>query len=226
MKTAMIVCGIDDHLPRIKKAVENIRAIFEDDVDIGISTFGGPRLKASNLLKEYAAQHKLLFYDAPRQKWVTRAREFHCCEVIGMLTASKHFYDKGYDRVYLLHNDIVIKQDFRKLIELGLKNGWSFVAPVRKTVVRDHISLDLPTSEALQLHSHQLAMTTTRISQECVLLNKKFIDAMYGTYGTEEQMWLKLFVYSNMHGDLALADLQHFLGFEAILTKPFIEHGY
>ena len=143
-----------------------------------------------------------------------------------MLTLSKWYYEKGFDRVFLLHNDIHIEHDFRDLIaEWPIRSCWSFIAPIRKTEIRDHISLDIPEADALRLHSHQLSMTTTRISQECIIFSKKFVEAMYGTFDTEERMWRELFVYSSMFGDLGLTDIKDFFGFEAKLVKPFIEHG-
>ena len=229
MRDIFVICGIDSHIDRIKRTVKNIQAVLSDPekpVDIGIATFGSPKLRPSERLREYARGKRFLFYDAPRQKWVTLGREFHCCEVIGMLTLSKWFYEKSFDRVFLLHNDIYIDRDFRELIaEWPIRKCWSFIAPVIKTKVRDLISLDLSEADALRLHSHQLSMTTTRISQECVIFSRKFVDAMYATYGTEEKMWNDLFVYSSMFGDLGLTDIKNFLGFEVKLVKPFLEHG-
>jgi len=231
MKKLMVICGTDAHLPRVQRVAENIKKVFVNNsgdktVDIAVATFGPPSLAPSNALKDFAEAEGFLFYDAPRQEWVTRGREFHSCEVIGMLTLSKHFYDRGYDRVYLLHNDIYISKDFTAVLATKEKNNWGYIAPLRKTEVRDHISLDIPFSEALLLHSHQMEMTTTRISQECVIFNPLFIEAVYGTYDDEKNMWFKIFVYSNMHGDLGINDIaKNFLGFDGIFAKPFLEHG-
>lgn len=214
--TIFILCGIDSHLERIKKCLKSIYYVYGDKFDIGLSTFGSTVLKSSILLKEYAENNNLLFYDSKRQDFISKNAEFHCCEIIGMLNISNHFYKLGYKQVYLMHNDMFIFRDFINRYEKNMINNWSFIVPF--------VNIDpfpLKYEEALKFSGFQLKNKPSRLSQTVVIFNKLLIQDCYKKYKNDKTIWKKLLIKNALNGDLGLFDLaKDFLGYTA---KPIID---
>ena len=66
MKDIFVICGTDSQLDRIKRTVKNIQAVFLDPKtkpEIGIATFGSPKLRPSKVLTEYAKSERFLLRD-------------------------------------------------------------------------------------------------------------------------------------------------------------------
>jgi len=209
LKRIFVICGLDSHLPRIKNCLKSIKFVYKDSIDIGISTFGNKNQKQSKKLKEYSKEHGYIFYDCHRQDFVPLNREFHCCEIIGMFSMYKYYYEIGYDEVYLLHNDMFIFRDFLPVYNEKMKDKWSFITPF--------VNIDTPPLEftkVIKYDNMKIKKLPSRLSQTIVIFNSNFIKEVYKKYKTEEVMWQKVFKKIDMHGDVGLFYIaNNFMGY-------------
>lgn len=216
MKRIFVLCGIDSHLPRVENCLKSIKFIYKDSIDIGISTFGNRKQPPSKKLKEYSENMGFIFYDCPRQKFSPLNREFHCCEILGMLSMFKYYYSLGYDEVYLLHNDMFIFRDFLPRYAKNMKNNWCFITPF--------VNIDPPPmkfEDVIKYSNMKIKDLPSRLSQTVVIFNPKFINDIYNRYKTEEIMWNEIFKKLDMHGDVGLFYLAK--GFMEYKGNPIVE---
>jgi len=221
----IVICGIDSHLNRIKQCVHSLKTLYsgysKSNIDIAIATFGNTTLPPSYKLKEYADKEGFLFFDAPRQDFIPLDREFHACEVIGMITIFKHFYDIGYEEVFQVHNDQLFIRNFLFRFRTEMKDKWSFIVPYCHPK-EPKLSYD----DAVKIDPWQMMKKsmTCRMSQTVVIFNPKFIDALYNRYKDEKGMWKEWFIKQPMFGDLALWSIsKEFLGFASKHIDPIVD---
>jgi hypothetical protein len=211
------VCGLDEHVGRINECIRSIRRVYGKEVDIGIATFGNNKIPESLILATYAHINLLQFYDSPRQHFIPTLSEswrtygVNCCEVIGLLSVSKHFYGLGYEHVFLIHNDLFIIRDVVKLYKAHMRGNWSFVAPFVNLIEA------VTYSRTINYMPHQIKKRGVRLSQSIIIFNPLFIRDIYAQFDSDEGIWEKVLSHSDLHGDIALFDISRsFLGYSAI----------
>lgn len=241
-KRILVFCAVSEHIKRLEVLLPSLSMFDNDNIDIGIASFGAfdNNLPASRLadyrfkhkrlpniscpfdLKDFADKHNFKFFYAFPQDFLPANRDWHCCELLGILAIARHFYDLGYDLVYECHVDIRFIDNFFPKLEPLMQGDWSFIA---------HGIRGLANNSTLQekifaIPSNKKANQQTRISQECIIFNRDFISAFYSKYPTEKIAWDLLFYKFSLFGDVALLDIaRDFLGYKAILVPSFVEHG-
>lgn len=256
-KTIIVMCALDVHLGRIQRLFPQMKKLWGNEISFGIGNFAARNIETSYKstltpgkrwpnpsseipveLKKFAESNGIHFYAAPRQEFIPTEREQHCCEVLGLLAISKHFYDIGFESVYLIHTDIRIENDFLPFLDSLKKGDWSFIvseiledrtpgAPdkILRMEGRDDYAYwrkQMKAAVGIRAKSKQ----PSRASLECLIFNKAFVHKMYERYETIEKMWYDLFYSFPMWGDIGLYNIcEDFFGFNAIFTKPFLVHG-
>lgn len=208
-----VVCGLDSHLDRIKLCTYTIEYVYKDKYSIGLATFGNKAVAPSNNLKKYAEQCNYYFYDAPRQWFIPSDREWYSCEILGMVTISKYFYDLGFDEVYLLHNDVFVVREFLSPYKQQMINNWNFICPFIYIKQSKLSYKEILTYDSFEIYNKKIP---ARLTQSIVVFNKEFILSLYNRYNNEKQMWDDYFVNLCMFGDIGLFNVaQDFLGYTA-----------
>tara|TARA_Y100001937_G_C7077300_1_gene311194 strand:+ start:258 stop:1100 length:843 start_codon:yes stop_codon:yes gene_type:complete len=228
-KTVLVVLGIDSHLPRIKKCISTLEAVYDDHqgLDIAIATYGPKALPPSKKLKVYCADKGFYYYDAERQHYFKRDKklEFYphpTHELTANLGMSKHFYDMGYEEVYLLHNDMLIVRDFLPIFRSMQKGDWSVVAPTLvKEEEKTYTTLEAIKSVPPLKRTRELMKV--RVTQTVLTFNKNLVNKIFDKYKNEETMYKKYLYKYSSYGDFALVQLfDNFLGFEVSVIPPDI----
>ena len=217
-KVIFLILGIDSHLPRIKKCISTIDAVYDNtnNFDIGISTFGEPAIPRSILLEEYAKENKYLFFDSERQDFLkdppmTGVHPSH--ELVGNLTISKHFYDLGYDEVYLFHNDMYIVRDFLPLYRSKMKDKWSLVAQLLISK-KEKVYTTIDKIKSLDGLKRTGDIPNARVAQALMIINKKLVQKLFRVYGNQENLYKNFLYKYNNCGDIAQLQLfDDFFGF-------------
>jgi hypothetical protein len=206
----LVVCALDSHEKTIEPCVQDLLALYPQD-HLAFATFGAASLPPQPWVTEYAASLDVEHYEAPRQAFLAGPCDFHCSEVVGMLTVARHFCANG-DVAFVLHNDLRILKDFVPRFEEEMTGDWSFVAPVRKEAgLRDDYD------EWCAKGGTAVLPTRVRHPQTIVAWNPKFVARVYRRKGDEE-VWNDYFRRFNDHGDVALFDLSR--GFFGYTGRP------
>jgi hypothetical protein len=186
---------------------------FCEPVDFGIATFGNKSLPNSIGLRKFASENNYAFYDDDRQN-VPCGSEFHCCEILGLLSVSKHFYDLGYKKVFILHNDMFVFKDFIGVYSKNMCGNWSFILPFID--IDKGAGLKTDYERILSTNSYDIKKTPYRLTQTIVLLNKSFVNDVYKTYTNNDSLWKSVFSKISMYGDVGLFGIaSDFLGYKA-----------
>jgi hypothetical protein len=209
-----VICGVDSHLPRIKKCIESIVSVYGDTVDIALSTFGTHQLPPSGALQSFCEDENHQFFDAPRQKYPGQSMQ---CEIIGMFQISRHFQE-NYDEVYLLHNDLLVFRDFLPVYRCGMTGNWSFVIPLIR--IRGGM---MPDEYRSIQNSYIFGNSNLRMTQAVTIFNPSFINKVYETYESDDRLWNDLFMHKMWCGDVSLFDIKEgFLGYDCSILPEEI----
>lgn len=204
--TIIVICGIDAHLNRIEECYGSLKRIYPDmPFDIGISTFGNSSVPPSTALKAFCDSSSFVFYDDERQQLPPNP-EFHCCEILGMVSVSKHFYDMGYKEVFVIHNDMIILRDFLPIYRERMVGKWSFVLPFLN--IDTGFGTEEEYAKSMLLNSFQIKDGTPyRLTQTIVVLNREFVTKLYEIYHDDNTLWKSVFNKMSMCGDCGLFDM-------------------
>lgn len=193
MKNIIVICAIDEQIEGVKEIAESI----EGFADVGIATYGNKNCPPTVKLKEFANKRGYKFYDSPRQTFIPLDREFHCSEMVAYLNISKHFYE-DYDRVYLCHHDIWIKDNPLPYYEKEMTSAWGFVVPLVKIKSGE---------DRYPKNGFDAKKTNRRLSHEFLIFSKPFVNFFCKGYYTDESLWYSFFIDYDMHSDLMMFDL-------------------
>lgn len=240
-KPIFVVLGVDSHLNRIEKCLSTIKLVYGDNVDIGVATFGNSTVPPSSALKEFSSKNGYTFYDSDRQDFIELSSnnkshssqpaevsasggEFHVCETLGNLAISKHYYDLGYEEVYLLHSDLFVIRDFLPMYRKRMVSNWAFVSAYLSdpTLPKPDISLFASQND---IHNGNITVggnkVWIRMAQAVLILNKALVNALFDKYATQKDMFDLLLSKYSMYGDIALAQIA--AGLEGFAGNPVIE---
>ena len=240
-RTIFVVLGVDSHLQRIEKCISTIQAVYGDTIDIGISTFGNSTVKPSVELSKFSAERGFAFHDSERQDFIeisseatphssqpeevqASGREFHVCELLGNIVVSKHFYDLGYEEVFLLHSDLYVVRDFLPLYRRYMTSKWGFVSAYLSNPTVAKPSLD-ELKSAPDLSNGVVVVdgnaVWVRMAQAVLTINKGLVDTLFEKYGTQREIFKNALEDYSFYGDIALAQIA--TGFEGFSGNPVIE---
>ena len=197
-KTVLVICAQDKDLTDVELLYPTLRAGYEQDVDVAISTYGGTELPPSTVLSKYAANNELRFFDVPRHVFVPPGLYKTASTTIAQISISKHFYDLGYERVYLLHADMYLFRDPTPWFEKQVYGKWSFVSLYWQLT-----ACDLKFQDAIQMGSQDiLKLHKVTLPDAFVLFNKEFVNYLFERYINEKNMWERCFYKFVMNGDV------------------------
>ena len=240
-RTIFVVLGVDSHLQRIEKCISTIKAVYGDTIDIGVSTFGNGTVKPSVGLSKFSAERGFAFHDSERQNFIetsteatpnssqpeevqASSREFHVCELLGNIAVSKHFYDLGYEEVFLLHSDLYVVRDFLPLYRKYMTDKWGFVSAYLSNPSMPKPPLD-ELSSATDLSNGDIVVdgnvVWVRMAQAVLILNKDLVRTLFEKYGTQKEIFENVLEGYSLYGDIALAQIT--TGLEGFSGNPVIE---
>ena len=239
--TVFVVLGVDSHLERIKKCISTIKLVYGDQVDIGVSTFGNGTVPPSRQLESLSKEAGYVFYDSPRQDFIktssenshhssqppevqASAGEFHVCEILGNIDISKHYYDMGYEEVFLLHSDLFVVRDFLPLYRSYMTKDWAFVSAYLSDPKKPKPPIGSLNNQPL-LHMGEVVVDNetiwVRMAQAVLVLNKDLVNVLFEKYGTQAGVYYSALSNYSMYGDIALAQIA--TGIEGFSGNPVFE---
>lgn len=203
MKIILVIFATDSSLEDVEFNVPSIRKVYGQTVDIGIATYGSQLTLPSIELKRYSDENDFLFFDAPRQDFLPPDREHHCCGIIGQLTISRHFYNLGYDEVYLLHPDTYQFRDALSYYRKQMRGLWNFA-----TIFWHLFECDVTFEQAVEWGSHKtFEKYKVTLPDAFIIYNKAFVKYLFSKYRNEKTMWDEVFYKFKMVTDACLFDV-------------------
>ncbi len=207
----IVVCGLDQHIPTIQQCVTSLARVVGDDTNISFGTFASKEVPPQFQLSQWAKERNYEHYDAPRQNFIPAVAEFHCCEILGMLSVARHFAET-YEVVYLVHNDIICRKDFLPYFQKHMDGKWSFMATPRRLGLAN-----ISYQDAISYGGWKLRYTKARYSQIVVAWNSDFVKELYDRYKDDVSIWEQILRPMPLHGDLALFDFANsILGYHGV----------
>jgi len=222
-----IMCS-DYNLPYLENCLHSLEKTMGDDVDVTIFGFNGRKeIPLSHTrTRTHCIQRDLPYvflgnqdYVPMKKKYLTNRSEvsIYRFDILIMFRFCEMMYKKGYEEVYILHPDTIILKDFRPLFNKHKEDDWSIIMPfvsIKHPPEARRISREITYEEACKLNSYDIAKTDVRLTGSIVLHNKKFIEAIYKQYGTEEKMFNELFLNTKYCGDCGWFDMIDCIGFK------------
>lgn len=237
-KNVFVIMGLDYHLPRIRHVINKINKYHKINLlDIAVSNYGvlwkkvkpqhmkwheqQRKIKFGSVLKEFC-QKKGFYYYQPSPDTFNFA--LNICpstdELLNLVHIARHFYELGYERVYLLHNDIEFRGNAIIIFEKHMQGKWSFVGTLHYN--RTH-SVNY---ERVTKIGSKAANDWCRIGTDFFIFSKEFIFELYRIYGTDRRIWDEVFSkYWSYCADLSLFDLSKnkLLGYDGIVIPELNE---
>lgn len=206
MKIAHLVCAVDKHSSNLPPLIKSLRELYPND-DIKVVNFYSE--DEASLVRSVCDKISCDFESFKMPKEI--GDRVSCNESLAMLVISESFYARGYDKVFLLHGDIDVFDDYTKKFDCG-DEMWSVAAPlIDYTSPKTTKELSLAWEYLSKYNSWEIGNgTSLRLTQSCVLINKKFIDEILRKH-------FNIFTYfnlmlSNIHpcGDCGMFDWKSF----------------
>jgi len=198
-----VVLAIDERLEDVKRCVESLRKVYGQAVSIALATYGGHHILAQPLISAYADEQGFLYFDAPRQDWLTEedSQEWQCSETLARIQITKHFMDWGYEEIYIMHSDVQIIGNFRRYFLKEAKGQWSFIG----NLIRAQESFkDLCERGSWGLW---LEGNRARLADILTRYNPAFVARLYAEFGTVRGVWDLYLSKFTLWGDLAQFDV-------------------
>jgi hypothetical protein len=198
-----VVLAIDERLDDVKACVESLRKVYGLEAPVALATYGGAAVPFQPAVAAYAADQKILYYDSPRQDWLTEddTKEWHASEALSRIQITKYFADLGYEETYIMHADVRILGNFRSLFLKEAQGAWSFIAILLRA--REPFE-DLCDRGSWSLYFEG---NPARLADILVRYNPEFVNRIYQEYRTTKgiwDMWLSNFM---LWSDLTQFDL-------------------
>lgn len=217
MKTIHVICAVDNHIPYIKFILERIRSIFPDD-DYAVASF--VNIKNPNTkLGKFCQQNNIAFYESVQDFDIPK---LPYCEICGIMDISNYFYNLNYDEVFLLHNDVVILEDYKNDLRNKMNNSWSVICPFMDYRFNNN-NLNNLWKLNKHLNSHYFERNTTlRLTLSLVIFNKTFLNQIIKDFGSIKNFYLEKMFNSSPYGDCALFDLN----FYGLTPNPICDNNF
>ena len=226
-KTLLGIMCSDYNLPYLENCLHSIEKAIGDEVDVMVFGFNGREETplSHTRTRTHCIQRNLPYTFIGTQDYVPMEKRYftnrsevpiYRFDTLIMFRFCEMFYKKGYEEVYILHPDTVILKDFRPLFNEHKKDKWSIIMPFISikqicSGLKDPDTLTY--EEACKLNSYDIAKTDVRLTASVVLHNKKFIEAIYKKYKTEEKMFKELFLNTKYCSDCGWFDMIECIGF-------------
>lgn len=210
-KSIHIICAVDKHCKYVTNSVEKIKNLFPlDDIHVCNFNSGNSQLQLKSLCeKENFKFREFLFEPITKSRLV-------CNEIIAMLKISDFFYKEEYERVFLLHGDIEILQNYKEdFNKIPINKKWSVAAPlIDFTQPREEEYLNKLWENSKNIFSKNIEThSIARLTQSCLVFNPLFIKEINKNFLSIDDYFLNMFRDSSPYGDCGLFDCNH-LGFE------------
>lgn len=205
MKSIHVICATDVHIPYLNFCLENLKQKYPDD-EYAIASYHHADY-SNQLLPEFCLQNKIYYYDAPQNFNIPI---LPYCEIVGIMEVSEYFYSLGYDEVYLLHNDVIIFQNYKDTFRNLMNGSWSLICPFMNFLNREK-DLSILWNTHHQYSSSFIEQNTTlRLTLSLIIFNKEFLSTIKNHYGSFESFYKIKMNNSSPYGDCALFDIDCF----------------
>lgn len=239
-KNVFVIMSLDYHLPRIRHVIDTINKHHKINLpDVAISNYGilwkrvkpqhmkwheqQRKIKFGSVLKGFCRKRSLYYYQ-PSPETFNFAPNICLStdELLNLVHVARHFYELGYERVYLLHNDIEFKGNAITIFERYMQGKWSFVG----TLHHNHNHTRKINYERVTKIGSKAADAWCRIGIDFFIFSKEFISELYQVYGTDRRIWDEIFSkYLSYCADLSLFDLSKnkLLGYDGVVIPELTE---
>jgi len=188
----------------LNKSIPIFKKNFPED-DLCICNFNSG--KEPLILPEIAKSHEVNYktFALPEIK----KNRLVCHEILAMLKISQHYYNKGYDFVYLLHGDIQLIGDYKESFKGKSEKDFSAIVPfIDFTTPRSKDELREIWESTKHFKSTYIEkFSKARLTQSCLLFSKRFIEHINNKFGDIENFFDKNLKNSSPYGDCSLFDL-------------------
>jgi hypothetical protein len=239
----MAIMCFDGILDYAKPLVDNIRDIYNNEVDIVFFSFDGNKVAQKIIegtqhrrnenptkigfsrqeTRKFCQEQNIPLIVLDRQDFIPHDRELGYSDIITYLDISNKLYQAGYKNVFLLHPDIFIVKDFIPYFD-EVKNGqWSAMSTFfnfssASAAANEYL---IEKEDALKLNSWELSKTAGRLGNAVFLFNPEYVYMLYDKYKDNEGLWEK-FKPSFLSGDCAWVDYLEDEGFKHILFDKIV----
>lgn len=210
--TAIMIIGLYNQ-ERLELCTKSVKRIYGDTIDIYYGCHCLWDVEKQTKIEEFALSEGTEYLEV-RQDFLPHDSVF-ICEAVVMFSMAKWLYDKGYEEVYIIHNDTIIWRDVFSEFREKMVGEWSYVSLLipchnarQKISKEEFLQYERPSHLYGSIEfASQDNCNNWRISIFFIIFNKKFIYSMYDKYGDEENMYNLLFKELHMCGDLSLLEL-------------------
>lgn len=221
MKSIHVICAVDAHIPYIQLSLDKIKMIYPND-EYAVASYHHVDLPNSQLQK-FCESNNVHYYDSP-QDFNIPILPF--CEIVGIMDVSDYFYSQGYDEVYLLHNDVIIFEDYKNIFRGLMTENYSIICPFMNFLSKENDLYSLwdryfnYSSKEIENH------TTLRLTLSLLIFNKDYLSTIKSNYGSFQFFYQTHMINSSPYGDCGLFDIDCFnFKIRPILNNDFLLEG-
>lgn len=221
MKSIHVICAVDAHIQYLSSSLNNLKKEYPDD-EFAIASYHHIN-NPNKLLAEFCKSNSVHYYDAP-QNFIIPTLSY--CEIVGIMEVSDYFYSLGYDEVYLLHNDIIIFDDYKKTFRDLMKGNWSIICPFMNFLNKEKDLKSIWINNYNYSSSFIEKYTTLRLTISLLIFNKEFLSTIKKNYRSFENFYKLKMKGSSPYGDCGLFDIDCFdFIINPILDENFLLEG-
>lgn len=213
----MLIMSFDKNLESIKALLQNLKVVYKNQTNItlGIAVYGKNNdfFKAQTKgIKKYCSKKKIPHYLCLNQEPIGNSKKAHI--IRGLMDISYFFYKKGYQKVYLLHDDLVIFRNFLPVYEKEMvPSNWSFISTLQQSQdpfrSKDRCFKKFNEIKMEKKSGSSLHTSSIRIRDKIVIFNKLFIQKLYKQFHSKQLNKDEFFSSIHRAADLGFFDLIH-----------------
>jgi hypothetical protein len=221
MKSIHVICAVDSHIPYLKSSLDNLKKKYPDD-EYAIASYHHAN-NPNKLLSKFCESNMICYYDAPQNFNISI---LPYCEIVGIMEVSDYFYSLGYDEVYLLHNDVIIFDEYKETFRNLMHENWSLICPFMNFLTKEKQLNSLWHTHNQYSSSFIEKYTTLRLTLSLLIFNKNFLSIVKTKYGSFENFYQLEMKNSSPYGDCGLFDIDCFnFKINPILNSDFLLEG-
>lgn len=135
MSCVNVIYSIDSRVGDTVRCIDSLRAQYGKSVSIALATYGPvPR---QTRVADLAMREGFEYVRIVPHTFLSEhdLQEWHSCELLVRIQATRYFALMGYDEIYTMHSDAVISGDFRKHFRVVADRfpDFTFIAPLMRS---------------------------------------------------------------------------------------------